>query len=73
MGFLIGLLFLTCMLWVGFKLTGALLAACVWLFIQLPIAMIIMVLGIVLCCTLILIPIGIGCMKMGIRILVPGI
>ena len=73
MGFLLGLLFLTCMLWVGFKLTGALLAACVWLFIQLPIAMIIMALGFVFCCTLLLLPVGIGCMKAGIRILVPGI
>lgn len=73
LGFIIGLMFLTFMLGIGFKITGALLSACIWLFIVVPLAAVIWVLGIICCCTIILIPVGIGLFKAGFRLLVPGI
>lgn len=69
----IGLLFLTFMLWLGFKMTGALLSALFWLCIGLPIALITFVFGLLCCCTIILIPVGIGCFKAGFKFLVPGL
>lgn len=57
-GFIIGLGLLTFVLWIGFKLTGALFSACVWLFIKVPIGLCMMVVGILLCITILLIPIG---------------
>lgn len=71
--FLLGLLFLVFLFWVGFKLTGALLLACIWLFIKLPIALILFLFGIICCCTLILIPVGLWMFKWGVRLLLPGI
>ena len=70
-GFMIGLMVLTFMLWFGFKITGALLSACIWLFVLLPVSIVLMVLGIALCCTIILIPVGVLLLKMGCRVLVP--
>ena len=72
-GFLIGLAFLTAMLWLGFKLTGALLTACFWLFIEVPLSLIMWGIGLACCCTLILIPVGIWLFKNGFKLLVPGI
>lgn len=69
----IGLLFLTFMLWLGFKMTGALLSALFWLCIGWPIALITFVFGLLCCCTIILIPVGIGCFKAGFKFLVPGL
>lgn len=54
---------------VVFKLTGALLKACVWLAIKLPAGLLLICLGIALCCTIILIPIGIKSLKEGIHVL----
>ena len=73
LGFIVGLMILSCMLGIAFKLTGALLAACIWLFIEIPLATMILVLGIVCCCTIILIPIGFGLFKAAIKLLIPGI
>ena len=56
--FMICLALLAVLFWVGFAVTGALLKACLWLFILLPIGVVLCVLGAVLCCTLILIPVG---------------
>lgn len=72
MGFIIGLAFLTFALWIGFKLTGALLSAAIWLLIKIPLAMVFLVLGLVFCCTIILIPVGLCFLKLGIRFFVPG-
>lgn len=72
MGFIVGLAVLTFVLWIGFKLTGALLSAAVWLFIRIPLALAAFVLGLVLCCTIILIPAGICLVKAGIRLALPG-
>lgn len=70
--FMIILAFVMIMLWIGFKLTGALLAACFWLCIKIPLAVISFALGLVCCCTIILIPIGLFLFKAGIRFLIPG-
>lgn len=64
----VGALFL---LWVGFKLTGAILTACIWMLIGLPVSVAMLVLIGLLCCTVILIPIGLMCMKAGMFFLVP--
>ena len=57
------------LLWVGFRVTGALLSAAFWLFFKLPLASIVFCFGLLLCCTLILIPIGVRCMGLAGRIL----
>lgn len=64
-------LFMIFLLWVGFKLTGAILTACLWLMIGLPVSLVMLVLGGILCCTIILIPVGLVCMKAGMFFLVP--
>ena len=73
LGFIVGLGFLTLMLWLGFKLTGALLSACIWAFIEVPLAFGAWGIGLILCCTIILIPVGIWFFKTGLKLLVPGI
>ena len=60
---------LSFLLWVGFKITGALLSACFWLFIKVPIALVLGLLGVVLCCTLILIPIGAKLIKLALKVI----
>ncbi|MBR2402819.1 MAG: hypothetical protein IKB01_08660 [Lachnospiraceae bacterium] len=57
------------MFWIGFHITGALLSAAIWLFIRLPLALIIGCLGLVLCITIVLIPLGIKCFKLAFKIL----
>lgn len=71
--FLVGLAVLTFLLWVGFHLTGALLSACAWLFIEVPLAVCSWGIGIVLCCTIILIPLGVRFFKTGFKLLIPGV
>lgn len=58
---------------IGFRLTGALLAAVFWTVIEIPLGIAAMVIGLALCCTIILLPLGLGCMKAGVRLIVPGI
>ena len=58
---------------IGFRLTGALLAAVFWTVIESPIGLVAMIIGLALCCTIILLPLGLGCMKAGVRLIVPGI
>lgn len=70
--FMICLALLAVLFWVGFAVTGALLKACLWLFILLPIGVLLCVMGAVLCCTLILIPLGAKVFKAGIRVILPG-
>ena len=73
LGFLFSLGLLWCLLWVGFKLTGALLSACVWLFVEVPISFVAWGIGLACCCTIILIPLGLWLFKFGFKLLVPGI
>lgn len=72
-GFLFGLALLWCMLWIGFKLTGAIFLACIWLFVEVPLALAAFGVGLACCCTIILIPIGFWMFKFGLRMLIPGI
>lgn len=57
--------------WLGLKITGAFLAAAIWLCIQLPLAIMAFVFGLLLCCTILLIPIGLGCFKLAFGLLFP--
>ena len=58
---------------IGFKLTGALIGAVFWSLVEIPLGIVAMAIGLALCCTIILLPLGIGCMKAGVRLIVPGI
>ena len=69
--FLICLAILAVLFWVGFAVTGALLKACLWLFILLPIGVVLCGMGAVLCCTLILIPIGTKLFMAGVHVILP--
>lgn len=66
---IIGLAILTFMFWLAFHITGALLSAAIWLFIKLPLFVLIGSLGLILCVTIILIPVGIKCFKLAWNIL----
>ena len=69
MGLFLTIFFLIFFLWIGFCLTGALLKACVWLFVLVPLVIVIWVLALVCCCTIILIPIGVRLFKLGLDII----
>ena len=73
MMFLVMLFVLLFLIGIGFRLTGALLAAVFWTVVQIPLGLVAMTIGLALCCTIMLLPIGIGCMKAGVRLIVPGI
>ena len=70
--FILCLLLLTILFGIAYKITGAILKACVWLLILLPIGLILSGVGVIFCCTIILIPVGIGIIKAGIRMILPG-
>ena len=55
----------------AFRITGALLKACLWLFVLLPIAFILWGIALVCCCTLLLIPVGVWLFKAGASLLMP--
>ncbi|MCI5493772.1 MAG: hypothetical protein MR425_06550 [Lachnospiraceae bacterium] len=65
------LFILTLLLGLAFKLTGALLKACLWLFVFVPVGLFLACLGILCCCTLILIPVGISLLKTCMRVIIP--
>lgn len=67
--FIIALAVLTFLFWIGYKMTGALLLAAIWLFVKLPIACLIAGVGLLCLITLLLIPIGIKCFKLSGQIL----
>lgn len=71
--FLFIMILLSVLFGVGFTVTGAFLITFVWLFIKIPLAIILWGLGLAFCCTIILIPLGIGCFRGGLRLLLPGI
>ena len=56
--FILCLLLLTILFGIAYKITGAILKACVWLLILLPIGLILSGVGVIFCCTIILIPVG---------------
>lgn len=55
----------------AFYLTGAVAAAMLWLCVKLPLGIVLAVLGIILCCTLLLIPLGIPLVKAGVKLVLP--
>ena len=67
---LICLFLITGLFGLAFKITGALLKACIWMIIFLPVGLVLLCLGLVCCCTLILIPVGIGLFKAGARTII---
>lgn len=70
--FVIYLFILMILFGIAFKLTGALLKACLWLVFFLPVGLCLGILGIICCCTLILIPVGLGLFKACFRMIIPG-
>ncbi len=60
---IITLAILCLLFWLGFYITGALLSATIWLFVKLPLAIIMACFGLVCCVTILLIPIGGKCFK----------
>lgn len=62
-GFFIGLALLCCFCWLGFRITGALLGMALWVFVKLPLSILFGMMGIVLCMTIILFPVGRGCFR----------
>ena len=61
MEILIILAVLTFLYGIGFLITGALLSAACWIFVRLPLALFFFGLGLSLCATLLLIPLGLKC------------
>ena len=57
--------------WLGFKLTGALLSALFWIFVLLPCAIVLWMLGIACFCTILLIPVGVKLVACGAKVLFP--
>lgn len=64
LGVIIGFGLMTIFFWLCFKFAGAVFSVLFWLFIKLPVAFGLAILGVVCCVTIILIPIGKGCFHM---------
>lgn len=62
---------LTGLFWIGFKITGAILSAVIWLFIKLPLALCFLGIGIVAFITILLIPFGKWCFKTAGKLVCP--
>ena len=54
----------------AYLITGAILKAVIWLFLLVPIALVLWGVGLACCCTLILIPVGLRLFTAGCRVLV---
>lgn len=67
--FIIGIGIVCVLFFVGYKVTGALFKALVWLCILLPIALVLWGIAILCCCTLVLIPIGVKLFGVGLKVL----
>lgn len=68
---IIAFILLTGLICVGLAVTGAILSALFWVCVKLPASIIVMALGFALCCTLLLIPVGLKLFKFGIMLLLP--
>ena len=71
MGFFLTFLFLTFFIWIGCHITGALLGSVIWLFVLVPVSVILWTIALACCCTVLLIPLGIWLFKLGLKILIP--
>lgn len=54
----------------AYVITGALLKAIIWLCVLVPVALLLWGIGLICCCTLILIPVGLKLFSAGFRVLV---
>lgn len=70
-GLLMSLAVLMFFLWIGCKIAVFLLKAFVWLFILVPVVLIMWCLALICCCTLILIPVGVKIFGTGVKVLLP--
>lgn len=68
---IMALLFICIFSWLTFKFTGLMLKILYMVCIGLPLAGIFAVLGVILCCTIILIPVGMGMFRMAGKMLCP--
>ena len=59
------------LLWFAFAITSGLVLTGFWLFIKIPLAIMLFLLGLILCLTLILLPLGILCFRAGFKLLIP--
>ena len=64
LGVIIVLGLLTIFFWLCFKFTGAVFSVLFWLFIKLPCAIILAMLGVMFCITILLLPVGKGCFNL---------
>ena len=67
---IICLLVLAGVLGVGAIFGWALIVTAFWFLVKLPVAVVIFVVGVLLCCTIFLIPVGLACIKASFRVLV---
>ena len=63
--FIIGLLIVIFILWLCSKIAMPVLKVFIWLFAQVPFAIALWCIGILLCCTIILFPLGLKAIKSG--------
>ena len=66
------LMIISLLVGMAFSITGALLTGLIWLIVKIPIGLILIVLGAVMCCTILLIPLGLGMIKGGVKLIIPG-
>jgi len=66
---IIGLAIVCFLFWLGFKCTEFMLGVCILLFVKIPIALFLFGLGVILCITILLIPIGKKCFTAGSSVL----
>ena len=64
LGVIISLGLLTIFFWICFKFTSIVLSVLLWLFVKLPCAIILVLIGVVFCVTVLLIPVGKGCFSL---------
>ena len=64
LGVIISLGLLTIFFWICFKFTSIVFLVLLWLFVKLPCAIILVLIGVVFCVTILLIPVGKGCFSL---------
>ena len=69
MSLIILMLLLVTMFGIGLSITGAIIKAVVWMTIILPVGLFLWGCGLVFCCTLILIPVGLRLFWTGFRVI----
>jgi len=68
---LLAIVLSVCVLGIGLRLLCTLIRTSTWLISNLPMALFMWLLGLLCCCTLILIPVGIRLFRSGLKMLIP--